>query len=371
MHLTYQSTNQAEGLNKMLRAGNNIRRPSNNVEKDNIKMAQKPGNGPLKPINAKGGKQVTKPTANIQHGAGEGSLQIKTKRINIQDNETKLLELAPDIYKYLVHHEKKFILKEGFMDGGEPTSKMRRILVDWLVQVHIRFHLLPETLHLTIFILDRMLETKTISKSDLQLLGISAMFVASKFEEVYLPDIYDYEFITENAFTKKQILSMEQVILNSLHFDLSCPSSLVFARCLSRVLSEDETNPVDQTAFFYAYNISKCIGELALLDAVMSSVPKSHIAIAAMIIALNVFPVEGIDPKKAEEAVIAQLEANKAEVTEAISLLAQVAYKNFKQPKLVAIKNKYQSTKLGSASTHMTDAVLDKIEALGRQSDME
>ncbi|CAO4374863.1 unnamed protein product [Caenorhabditis nigoni] len=370
MHLTYQSTNhQAEGLNKMLRAGNNTRRPSNNVE--NLKMAQKPmGNGPLKPVNAQGPKQhqiVAKPTTHIQQQAA-GESALKTRRINLQDNEIKCAELAPDIYKYLVYHEKQFVLAEGYMDGGEPTSKMRRILVDWLVQVHLRFHLLPETLHLTIFILDRILAKKTIAKSDLQLLGISAMFVASKFEEVFLPDIYDYEFITENTFTKKQILAMEQTILNSLQFDLSCPSSLVFARCLSRVLSEDESNPVDQQAFYYAYNISKLLGELALLDSVMSSVPKSHIAIAAMIIALNVHPVAGIDPKKAQEAVINQLEAKTEDINEAISLLAQVAFKNFKQPKLVAIKNKYQSTKLGSASTHLTDEVLDKIEAMGRQN---
>uniref|UniRef100_A0A1I7UN87 Cyclin N-terminal domain-containing protein n=1 Tax=Caenorhabditis tropicalis TaxID=1561998 RepID=A0A1I7UN87_9PELO len=335
----------------MLRAGNNIRRPSNNVE-ENAKLAHKTGNGPLKPLNQLSKPVLAKPVAVVQNDP-----LIKSQRINLQDNEIKCLEMASDIYKYLVHHEKKFVLDENYMDGGEPTSKMRRILVDWLVQVHLRFHLTPETLHLT--------------KVDLQLLGISAMFVASKFEEVFLPDIYDYEFITENAFNKKQILGMEQTILNTLEFDLSCPSSLVFARCLSRVLSEDESNPVDQQAFYYAYNICKCIGELALLDSVIASIPKSHIAIASMIIALNVYPVDGIDPKKAEKACIEKLGADKEEIADAVGLLAQVACKNFKQPKLVAIKSKYQSTKLGQASNLLTDAVLEKIEAMGRQVDME
>lgn len=346
----------------MLRAGNNNRRPSSNVDKDNLKMAQKPANGPLKPLNQIGKPIVAKPVAVVQK-------EIKSKRINIQDNETKCLEMAADIYKYLVAHEKKFVLDENYMDGGEPTSKMRRILVDWLVQVHLRFHLIPETLHLTVFILDRILEKKIIPKSDLQLLGISAMFVASKFEEVYLPDIYDYEFITENTFNKKQILAMEQTILNALEFDLSCPSSLVFARCLSRVLSEDESNPVDQQAFYYAYNISKCIGELALLDSVIASIPKSHIAIASMIISLNVYPVDGIDPKKAAKACVEQLEADNDDIDEAVALLAQVAYKNFKQPKLVAIKNKYQSTKLAQASNLLTDEVLEKIKEMGAEDE--
>ncbi|CAI2351138.1 unnamed protein product [Caenorhabditis sp. 36 PRJEB53466] len=354
----------ADRLDKMLRANN--RRASNNVDKDALKIGQKP-NGPLKPINAQQGRKdavVPKPAVPNSQPSTEPS-QLRTKRANLQDNELKCLEMAEDIYKYLVHHEKKYVLLDTFLNGGEPTSKMRRILVDWLVQVHVRFHLLPETLHLTVFILDQMLAKKCVSKGDLQLLGISAMFVASKYEEVFLPDIYDYEFITENTYSKKQILAMEQTILNTLQFDLSCPSSLVFSRCISRVLSEDESIQVDQETFYYAYNISKCVGELALLDSIMSSVPRSHIAIASMIIALNVHPVEGIEPNRAEATIITQLGATKNEISEAVCLLANVASRNFKQAKLGAIKSKYQSSKLGQVSNLLTDEVIEKIEKLG------
>lgn len=138
-------------------------------------MAQKPANGPLRPVNA--GQQPKESLVAKQSSiqpAGESAL-LHTKRVNLQDNEIKCLELAEDIYKYLVHHEKRYVLNEDFLCGGEPTSKMRRILVDWLVQVHVRFHLLPETLHLTVFILDQMLAKKGVAKADLQLLGIAAM----------------------------------------------------------------------------------------------------------------------------------------------------------------------------------------------------
>ncbi|CAA94384.1 G2/mitotic-specific cyclin-B1 [Caenorhabditis elegans] len=356
----------------MLRATNN-RRTSNNVEKDSLQMA-KHGNGPLKPVNAQGlqtKREAREILALKPSNPAPVETAQKSQRINLQDAETKCLAMADDIYKYLVHHEKKYLLEECFMEGGEPTPKMRRILVDWLVQVHVRFHLTPETLHLTVFILDRMLQKKVTSKADLQLLGISAMFVASKFEEVYLPDIHDYEFITENTYSKKQILAMEQTILNSLNFDLSCPSSLVFLRCLSRILSENDASPIDNQAFCYTYNISKCLGELALLDSVMASTPRSHIASASMIIALEVHPVDGIEAENAVSVICKQLGASKKVIEDAVALLAEVSYKNFKQGKLVAIKNKYQSSKLAQVSNLMTDDVLEKINRMGQNAKVD
>ncbi|KAK9266076.1 hypothetical protein L1049_003538 [Liquidambar formosana] len=67
----------------------------------------------------------------------------------------------------------------------EINEKMRAILVDWLIEVHNKFELMPETLYLTINIVDRFLSVKTVPRRELQLVGISAMLMASKYEEIW------------------------------------------------------------------------------------------------------------------------------------------------------------------------------------------
>lgn len=143
------------------------------------------------------------------------------------------------------------------MQGYEITERMRALLIDWLVQVHSRFQLLQETLYLTVAILDRflqvrfafcvqtpvrasppppvLLQVQPVSRRKLQLVGVTAMLVACKYEEMFAPDIGDFAYITDNAFTKTQILEMEQVILGSLKFQLGRPLPLHFLRRASKV----------------------------------------------------------------------------------------------------------------------------------------
>ena len=71
----------------------------------------------------------------------------------------------------------------------EINEQMRAILVDWLVEVHTKFELSPETFYLTINIIDRFLAVKTIARRELQLVGISAMLTASKYEEIWAPEV--------------------------------------------------------------------------------------------------------------------------------------------------------------------------------------
>jgi cyclin B len=84
----------------------------------------------------------------------------------------------------------------------EINDKMRSILIDWLVDVHLKFKLLPETLFITVSIIDRFLEKQRVSKQRLQLVGVAALFVASKYEEIYPPELKDFVYITDRAYTK-------------------------------------------------------------------------------------------------------------------------------------------------------------------------
>ena len=75
-----------------------------------------------------------------------------------------------------------------YMDGqNDITWEMRQTLVDWLLQVHLRYHMLPGTLWIAINIIDRFLTKCVVSMAKLQLVGVTAIFIASKYEEILAP----------------------------------------------------------------------------------------------------------------------------------------------------------------------------------------
>jgi hypothetical protein len=110
----------------------------------------------------------------------------------------------------------------------EVNDKMRAILIDWLIDVHLKFKLLPETMFITVSIIDRFLEKVNVSKSKLQLVGVTALMIASKYEEIYPPEVKDYVYITDRAYNKAEILNMEFNILSTLSFDVTFPTTYRF-----------------------------------------------------------------------------------------------------------------------------------------------
>ena len=71
---------------------------------------------------------------------------------------------------------------------------MMKILFDWLIELHHKFEMRQETIHLTIDLINRMLSRVQVCKSELQLLGITALFIASKIEEIYPPKLEELVF---------------------------------------------------------------------------------------------------------------------------------------------------------------------------------
>ena len=118
---------------------------------------------------------------------------------------------------------------------GDINEKMRAILVDWIIEVHLRFKMLPETLFLTVNLIDRYLEKRQIMRTRLQLLAVAALLIASKYEEIYVPEISDFVFITDKAYTKEEILEMESSILRTLEFNITVPSSYRFLQRFCKV----------------------------------------------------------------------------------------------------------------------------------------
>lgn len=116
--------------------------------------------------------------------------------------------------------------------GKQPfiNESMRCILVDWLIEVHYKFKLFPETLYLTVNILDRFLSesAESITKRDLQLVGVTALLISSKYEEMYIPELRDLTYICDGAYTEAKILRMEEKILKTLDYNVTVPTPYTF-----------------------------------------------------------------------------------------------------------------------------------------------
>lgn len=85
------------------------------------------------------------------------------------------------------------------------NSSMRAILVDWLVEVGEEYKLLPQTLYLTVNYIDRFLSMMSVLRGKLQLVGTACMLLASKFEEIYPPEVSEFVYITDDTYTAKQV----------------------------------------------------------------------------------------------------------------------------------------------------------------------
>ena len=119
---------------------------------------------------------------------------------------------------------------------------MRSILIDWLVEVHHKFKLLPQTLWLCVNILDRYLERVQTPRSKLQLVGVTALLIACKYEEIYPPEVRDCVYITDYAYEREEVLKMETAILTELDYQICIPTGYHFlARYLNSIQASERT----------------------------------------------------------------------------------------------------------------------------------
>jgi hypothetical protein len=145
-----------------------------------------------------------------------------------------------------------------YMDNQhEITWSMRQTLVDWLSQVHLRYHMWPETLWIAVNIIDRFLSKRVVSFVKLQLVGVTAMFIAAKYEEIMAPSVDEFVFMTENGYTKEEILKGEKIMLQTLEFSISqyC-SPYSWMRKISKADDYD----------IHTRTLSKFLTEVTLLD---------------------------------------------------------------------------------------------------------
>ncbi|NWY69472.1 CCNB2 protein, partial [Erithacus rubecula] len=259
--------------------------------------------------------------------------------IDAEDWENPQLcsDYVKDIYLYLRELELQQAVRPHYLDGRATNGRMRAILVDWLVQVHSRFRLLQETLYMCVAIMDRFLQSYPIPRKKLQLVGVTALLVASKYEEILCPDVADFVYITDNAYTSNEIREMEMIILKELNFDLGRPLPIHFLRRASKAGEADAKQ----------HTLAKYLMELTLIDYDMVHHRPSEIAAAALCLSQKVLGHNKWGTKQqyytgyAEDSLVMTMK----------HMAKNVVKVNEKLTKYIAIKNKYASSKLLNIST--------------------
>uniref|UniRef100_A0A8P0SYQ6 Cyclin B1 n=1 Tax=Canis lupus familiaris TaxID=9615 RepID=A0A8P0SYQ6_CANLF len=228
-------------------------------------------------------------------------------------------------------------VKPKYLLGREVTGNMRAILIDWLLQVQKKFRLLQETMYMTVSIIDRFMQNNCVPKKMLQLVGVTAMFIASKYEEMYPPEIGDFAFVTDNTYTKHQIRQMEMKILRSLNFGLGRPLPLHFLRRASKIGEVD----VEQ------HTLAKYLMELSMLDYDMVHFPPSQIAAGAFCLALKI-----LDNGEWTPTLQHYLSYTEESLLNVMQHLAKnIVMVNRGLTKHMTIKNKYAASKHAKIST--------------------
>merc|ERR1712168_945554 len=219
------------------------------------------------------------------------SLSKKLQRFKIFDPESVGLEdidettkrpflcpeYAKDVYQTMLHREHQLRIQKDFLKGRSFSANNRNTVVDWLIQVHHWFQLLQETLYITVEIFDRYLAAVDVKRDQLQLAGVTAMHIASKYEEMFAPEISDYVYVSDDSITKDEVIQMELKMLSTLKCELGKPNCLNFLRRNSQAGKVEGIH----------HGMAKYLMELALVDYNLAHVFPSRIAASALFLSFK------------------------------------------------------------------------------------
>ncbi|XP_019199920.1 PREDICTED: putative cyclin-A3-1 [Ipomoea nil] len=222
------------------------------------------------------------------------------------------------------------------------TANMRGILVDWLVEVAEEYKLLSDTLYLTIDYIDRFLSKNPIPRQKLQLLGVSSMLIASKYEEISPPNVEDFRYITDNTYTKQEVVKMEGDVLNALKFELGNPTIKTFLGKFTQIAQQDYKSENLQLEFLGYY-----LAELSLLD--YSCIKFLPSMVAAAVVFLSRFTLKP-EVHPWSQSLQDYTGYKPADLKECVSVIHDLQLSR-RRGSLVALREKYKQPKFKSIST--------------------
>ena len=169
-------------------------------------------------------------------------------------NEEEYMEEILDNF-YTEEENNRFKINPNYFKlQTEINSKMRIILIDWLFEVNNKLKFREETFYTTIYIIDAYLSKKFIQRKKFQLLGVTALYIATKLNEIFSGSVKDYVFMTDRAYNEIDIISMESDICKTLNFNFLVPHCLSFFQIFSKKIGFDKDSKEYQFGIFIIQN---------------------------------------------------------------------------------------------------------------------
>jgi len=222
-------------------------------------------------------------------------ISIVCKQWNRISTKFSFLDIFPtDIYGMMIKNVRKHRKHlKNYIESRLQTdinSDMRSVLVDWLIEVAEEFRIQPDTLFLSIHYIDQYLSRidTSLTRSRFQLVGMTALLIASKYEELYVPTIADLIFISDNTYTREEIIAMEATILNVLNFDITVFTVKHFSQIYLNIIFFD-TKTINTNSLGIITDFSHYLAELTLLNFRLAIQRPDRVASAIVSISLNTF----------------------------------------------------------------------------------
>ena len=173
-------------------------------------------------------------------------------------------------------------------------------------------------------------------RTKLQLVGITSMFIASKYEEIYAPEIKDFTYITDNTYSKDELVSMESSILLALDFNLMISTPLLFFDRLSHLIGADDR----------VIALARYLLELSFLQISFLKHCPLLLATSSLYISNKLFRIEAIHWK---DMLLNQVSFTESEIREAAKDLCKM-YSSADEISYNAVKKKFADEKFGGIS---------------------
>jgi len=218
-----------------------------------------------------------------------------------EDDDLAVPAYSAEIVAWLQHCERsafsRGLIRADYLSSRfqpDLNDSMRSILVDWLFNVHRRFQLCDRTLYTAIYVLDGYLSLVPLKRNQLQLMGCTALWIASKYHEIYAPEASDFVYISDHSFSTEDLFAAEVAILVATEFkfaDIITPLHFLerYQQIATHPLSQKYRSRGTAKALrdgqryiALVTELSNYFGHLALFDSRLLSHRPSIVAAAAL-----------------------------------------------------------------------------------------